>query len=360
MPDVGVAPALYEARPRFTVDGRDQPALGDQLIEMAVEDTVAGLSHCEATFANWGPVGGAVGFLYFGRDVLEFGKAFNIAAGGGAAAGQIFDGRIMGLEGRFHNERPPEILVLAEDRLQDLRKTRRTQAFEQIRDADLFQQVASRHSLRATVDIDGPTHRVLTQVNQTDLAFLRERARALDAELWIEGNTLHAVARGRRSAGTVTLTFGQGLHECSVLADLAEQVSGFTVSGWDVAGKRAISFRATDMALAGELNGDQGGSRVLAQAIGDRDQQVVHDLPFTSQEGQALAESRYRQTARRFVVGTGTAEGDARLRVGTKLELRGVGSLFDGKYYVTRVRHLFDTLRGYRTHFTVERPGIGR
>jgi phage protein D len=111
--------------------------------------------------------------------------------------------------------------------------------------------------------------------------------------------------------------------------------------------------------LGSELNGDLGGSKVQQTAIGQYDQQIVHDLPFTTQEAQALAESEYRRAARRFVTGTGMCEGDARVQVGTKLLLQALGTLFDGHYYVTRVRHLFDSLHGYRTQFAVERAGIG-
>jgi phage protein D len=52
------------------------------------------------------------------------------------------------------------------------------------------------------------------------------------------------------------------------------------------------------------------------------------------------------------------AEGDARLRVGTKLTLQATGTMFNGNYYVTGVRHLFDGVNGYRTEFAVERTGI--
>ena len=99
---------------------------------------------------------------------------------------------------------------------------------------------------------------------------------------------------------------------------------------------------------------------MLAQAIAERDQQVAHQLPADSQEAQSLAEAHYRRVARRFVTGNGVADGDPRLHAGTKLQLKGLGQLFDGKYYVTRVRHLFDLAQGYRTAFSVERPGIGQ
>lgn len=355
-----VDPQIYSARPKFFIDGREREGLGQGLRSMQVEETSAGLYHCEAVFSNWGPRNGADDFLFFDRQVLDFGKAIRIEAGGGVGAGQIFDGRITAIEGRFLRERPHEILVLAEDRLQDLRMTRRTRTFENITDAALFQQVASQHGLTANADVNGPMHKVLAQLNQSDLAFLRERARAVDAELWVSGTTLNVKARSRRSSGDVTLTLGRGLLECSLSADLASQVSGFTVSGWDVSGKQPISFRATDSALGGELNGDEGGGRLLSSSIGDRDQQIVHYAPFSSSEAQALAEAQYRRTARRFVVGHGLAEGDARVRVGAKLTLNGVGPLFNGKYYVTRALQLFESVKGLRTQFTAERPGIGR
>lgn len=359
MPDLGASPGLYPARPSFNVAGQDQPALSDGLQELLVEETSAGLSRCEATFANWGPRGGAASFLYFDRRVIDFGTVLKITVGAGQAQGAIFDGRVMGIEGRYLRSRPPEILVLAEDRLQDLRMTRRSRTFENLDDSSLFQQVASQYGLQANVDVTGPTHKVLAQINQSDLAFLRERARAVDAELWVDSKTLNAKSRNRRKTGDLTLTYGQGLHEFSVLADVAGQVSSFTVTGWDVSGKQGITHKASDSVLAGELNGDTGGSAVLTQAIGQRDQQIVHDLPVTTQEAQALAEGDYRRTARRFVTGSGVAEGDARLRVGTKLQLQGLGTLFDGSYYVTKSRHVFDGNNGYRTYFSVERPGIG-
>jgi len=332
--------------------------LSDGLQELLVEETVAGLSRCEATFANWGPKNGAVDFLYFDRQLFDFGKDIQITIGAGQASGVVFQGRVMGMEGRYLRSRPPEFLVLAEDRLQDLRLTRRSRTFENLSDSDLFQSVASQYGLQTNINVSGPTYRVLAQINQSDLAFLRERARAIDAELWIDGSTLNVESRNQRETDDVTLTFGQGLLEFSVLADIASQSSGFVVSGWDVLGKQPLSYRATSTVLAGELNGDLAGASVMTTAIGSHDQQIVHDLPFSAQEAQAIAESEYRRAARRFVTGNGVAEGDARLRVGTKLTLQGTGTMFDGNFYITRARHLFDGVNGYRTQFSVERTGI--
>ena len=64
--------------------------------------------------------------------------------------------------------------------------------------------------------------------------------------------------------------------------------------------------------------------------------------------------------ARRFVVGNGLAQPNAKLRVGAIIDLDGVGPLFNGKYYLAEVRHMFDGAAGFRSEFTAERPGLGK
>jgi len=358
MSDLGSTPLFYSAQPEIFLEGASHDGLSTGIISLMVEETTEGLARCEATFGNWGEAEGSTGFLYFKRDILDFGKNFAVQLGEGDAAGQVFDGRIMALEARYPKLRPPEITVLAEDRLQDLRMRRRTRTFEEITDAEMFQKIAADHSLQSAVDINGPTHKLLAQVNQSDLAFLRERARAIDAEVWIEARRLQAKMRRRRRTNTLTLTYGQGLQEIVLCADLANQQTTFAVSGWDIKAKEAILHQARASVLGSELNGDLGGSSILQQALGERTQVLAHTQPLTSAEAQTIAEANFRQLARRFVTGRALAQGDGRLRVGTHVTINGVGDLFEGEYYVSAVRHLFDRNTGYQCDFKVERAGI--
>jgi uncharacterized protein len=345
MGDVGTASALYSVRPALRVDGQARAGLADDLVALLVEETTEGLYRCEATFANWGPRG------------ADFGKAFAVSAGAGEAAAALFDGRIYALEAQFPAGRPPELTVLAEDRFQDLRMTRRTRTFEDVTDRDVFETVARDHGLQTDLDLSGPTHRVLAQLNQSDLAFLRERARAVGAEAWVDGRTLRAAPRSARGGEAVTLTYGQGLHAFSVTADLALQRTALTVGGWDVETKEGIAAEATEDAVRSELNGFRSGAALLQQAFGPRAERVVHLSPSTPDEARSMAEAAFRAVARRFVTGRGEAEGDGRLRVGASVDLRGLGPLFEGRYTLTEVRHTIDG-EGFRTAFTAERPGL--
>ena len=351
---------FYASRPVVKVDGEQKEALGDDLLTaLFIEETTLGLFRCEAHFTNWGPKDDKVDFLLFDRKTVDFGKPFAVELGPPGSVRELFNGRITGIEAQFLPARAPELTVLAEDRFQDLRMERRTRTFEDVSDADVIRQIASQHGLTADVDVDGPTYRVLAQINQSDLAFIRERAAAIDAELWIEDRKLHAQARTRRNAGTVVLTYGQNLLEFGVLADLAHQRTSVKVSGWDVGGKNTIDEEATESVISAELDGKRSGSSVLSQALAERKERIASAMPLSQTEARTLAESRYRERARRFVCGRGTADGNAAIRVGTVLDMKGLGALFDGKYYVTLTRHTFDLRNGYRTSFEAERPGIG-
>lgn len=345
-----------DARPTIKVDGAEEDALKQGLLELLVVETTEGLYRCEARFGNWGDVGLGLGLLYLDRQKLEFGKPFEIALG----SDTIFAGAITALEAHYPEGAAPEITVLAEDRLQDLRMTRRTRTFDNVSDADVFNTIAQDHTLTADVaNVTGPTHVVLAQLNQSDLAFLRERARAVDAQLWVEGSTLHAEPRASRNGGTVPLRQGKDLIEFSVIADLSEQRTSVTVSGWDSSAKEAIVEKAEQSAISAELGGDTGAASILATAFKERHEALVHRVSVTTSEARAQAEAQLRMRARRFVVGRGRAQANPQLRVGTFVELSGLGPLFDGKYYLAEVRHVFEGGKGNRTEFIAERPGVG-
>lgn len=344
------------------LDGQKEFSLSDGVQNLMVLETTSGLYRSEITIGNWGNPNGNVTYLYFDRQIIDFGKQIEILLGETDTAQKVFEGKVTGIEGRFLQNRSPEINILAEDRLQDLRMTRRNRSFENISENDLFQRIASEHGLQTDIDVDGPSqYRILCQVNQSDLAFLQERARMIDAELWVKGSTLHVKAHSRRNEGEIVFSYGQRLKEFSVLADLSDQCTTLTVSGWGVMDKEGLKNETDRTAIQSEL-GDRElcGSEVLQSAFGNRSQQIVHHVPNNSEEARYFAESAYRRIARRFLTGRAILEGDGRLCVGKHVVLNGLGQMFSGRYYVTTVRHLFDHLNGYRTVIEVERPGMGQ
>jgi phage protein D len=344
------------------LDGKENEELRQGLLAALINEDTQGLYRCEASFGNLGSGGTGTDFRYFDRKTFDFGKRFKIALKGDT----LFDGRIIGMEARFPSKSPPELVVLAEDALQDLRMVRRTRTFVDQSDADVFNKIADDHGMGKSVQLPGGPYKVLAQVNQSDLAFLRQRARAVEAELWVSTDasgkaTLNAGKRADRSSGTpVKLGWRNELQEFTVLADLAGQRTAVVASGWDVSAKDKVTFSASDSDLGGELGNDESGASILQSKLGERKEAVVHGMPFTQQEAQDRAQAHFKMQARRFVVGHGVARTTGQLRVGAFVNLDGLGPLFNGKYYLSEVRHLFDGARGLRTELCAERAGLGR
>lgn len=353
-------PALYAARPLFTVDGSAESSLTDAATRIVVEETIDGVARLEATFGNWGAdAGGQIGYRLFDGALLDFGTEVAVDLGAGQSGGQVFAGRVSALEAQFPQLGGPELAVLAEDAVVQLRSVRRTRVFEDLSDADVVSRIARDHQLQASVDLDGPVKRATAQLNETDLGFVRRLVRAAGGEITFAGGKLTVEPRHRRSGRPVTIAVEE-LRECAITADVADQRTAVTVSGWDVDAKTAIEHVATDSAVQSEVGTGRSGPAVVSEVLGVRPEQLAHLHPSTSSEAQAYAEAAMRLLARRFVQGRFLIQGDARLRVGVEVELAGVGPLFDGAHTVTEVRHTFDAERGFETWFHTERAGLGQ
>lgn len=349
--------AIASARPKLAVDGQARPELDSGLLRLLVNDSAEGLASCEAEFGNWGAnAQGQLGFLWFGRDVLEFGKRFAVKLGDDT----LFEGKITAIEARFPALTPPTLVVRVDDALQDLRMTRRTRHFERVSDADVLSQIANDHGLQTDVNLSGPTWPLLVQANESDLAFLRRRMLVADADLAIADGKLSAQPRPNRPRPAITLVHGGTLRRFHVAADLAHQRTALHSTGWDVARKEAIDEQATASSLGNEANGGDSGPQILQQAFGDRSDTVAHRQPPDAASARTEAESHLRALARRFVRGQGETDTDVRLRAGASVQLDGLGPLFSGAYGLSEVMHRFDMTHGLRTEFTAERAWLGR
>ena len=261
--------AAYVSTPVISLGGQVNAAVAADLLSLSVEETIVGMLSCEARFNNFGYRNGSPGYLYLGRDTIDFGTDLAVTFGAADQSRQVFSGKVSALQADYPAAAPAQVVVFAEDALQAFRMTRRTRSFETSSTADIAQQLASEHSLSPSIDLEGPTRDVVTQVNQSDLAFLRSLARADNGEVWLDGTTLNVSGRTDRATNAgnpITLYYGGDLVSLSVRADLAEQCTEVGVAGWDVANKDAISETADASALGSELGSDTSGASILSSA----------------------------------------------------------------------------------------------
>jgi uncharacterized protein len=354
-------PLFGTSAPVFQVDGEVKGELARDLLRLEIDEDTSGMKRLSARFIAQGPLAGAQReqLLYLDGRILDFGKELQVSIGPTQVARTVFRGAMSAIEVAFREAHEPEVTVFAEDKLMNLRMTRRMKTWENMSDADIARDIASQHGLAGEVDAQGPSYDVVQQWNQSDLAFLRERARLIQAEVWLDEDTLHFASRDKRNATELTLVQGNHIIALSARADLAHQRTKVKVSGYDARAREKIDEEAGEDAIAAEISGGRSGPAVLQQAFGERVSYRVRDVPLNDAEARDFARAEMLRRARAFVTVQGVTRGSPDMTVGSVLRLERVGDPFEGGgYYVTRLCHTYDLSEGHRTRFEAERPTV--
>lgn len=353
---------LVVDRPRFEIDGEARDSLSVDLVSMEACDDEDGVARLEMVLVNWGQreQGSEPGFQYFDGAQFDLGSEIAVTVGATDVSAEVFRGVITAVEGVYRQLAPPQIVVRAEDALFWARARQHTRVHEQATDADVAREAASALSLAADAGASGPTHEQLWQINRSDLGLLRERARAVDARVGMVDGQLVFVPRRGGDSEPIALSRASDLVRCEVCADLAHQRTEVRVHGWSVRDKAGIHESSGTSDVQAEAEGGRLGGELL-DAIGvDAIEDHHVEMPVTGEEARQLAQSLMKGRARRFVVARGTTDGTPSMRVASRVHLVNLGSWFDGIYHVCSVRHVWDQMEGYRTHFVAERPDLGR
>jgi uncharacterized protein len=348
--------------PVFAVAGRTEGQLGRDLLRLDVAEGALGLRTMVARFAAIAPDsdGSAEQLSYLDGRLLDLGTEIGVTLGPQDGERRIFSGTVSALEITFTEGGVPYVSVFAEDALMRLRMTTRTATYPDHSDADLVTAVAGRHGLGGRADVDGPTYPVVQQWEQSDLAFLRDRAQRLDAELWVDADdVIHLAARERRPGPELTLVQGNELVGLTARADVAHQRAGVELRGWDHRAAEAVSHRADDAVVAAEVGSGRTGVQVASKLFpGSGITRSRRDV-LDARTAETYANAEMLRRARGFVTVDGVTAGTPDLIPGAKLDLQRVGRPFQGPgYRVVDCRHSYDLTGGYRTRFRAERPSV--
>jgi phage protein D len=351
--------AIYVARPEVRVSGRVDDRIAVLLTAMRVEESDEGLATLELRLNHWaGFDDGTAGYAFVGGNAIELGAAIEVLAGDSSSPVRIFKGHVSALELVCNYGQPPELVLLAEDKLAGARRLRRSKVHADKTPADLARAIAADHGLTPRIEGFASPQGTWAQLNESDLAFLRRVLGGLGAEVHVDGNDLHVAPAGDGGGSTVELALYGQLARARVLADLAHQATGVTVAGWNPTQGSAVSGEASGLTHAGPGEGTSG-AEALQQAFGTRSEHLGQPAVTSDDEARAYAEAAFDQRARRFVRAEGVAEGNPALRVGTRVRLTGLGPQFSNTYLVVLARHLFDMRQGYRTEFEAQCAYLG-
>ncbi|MGC9466970.1 MAG: VgrG-related protein [Anaerolineae bacterium] len=259
-------------------------------------------------------------------------------------------GEITVLEPEFQEGMIARLVVRGYDKSHRLFREMKSQAHLNKKDSDLASEIARNVGLQAEVDPTSTVYDHVFQHNQSDLAFLQERAWRIGYECFVSDGKL-VFRKPPTPQGGVTLRWGQDLLSFYPRMNLAEQVDEVVVRGWSVERKTPIVGRAQQGGLYPDIEESRDGA-AWAQTFGSG-KVVILDENVTSQaEADALAEARMNEISGAFVQAEGTALRRPDIAAGRAITLEALGDRFSGTYLVTGARHIY-TAEGLKTSFTV-------
>lgn len=339
----------------------DNQKLEDQrgdVLSVRFSDAVKELSYAEIVLSNQSLKGGEKpGFKYSDGELFELGQRLELTMGyrDGPAVQKLIVGEITALEPSYTVGAGATFKVRAFDRLHRLRNQPKSRAWKKKTDTQIAEEIAQAHGVEVTTDDSQDSHELVPQHNQDDFAFLVERAKRIDFELYMRLDKLHFVQSKEGMDPELSLVWGQSLREFHPVETLARQVSSVRVRSWDPAEGKLINELAEGAALDARKRGGRHAAKTLEDALGRGKEEVItHQVAQGPKDAQRLAQAVLRRNSHNFITAWGECVGLPKLRAGTSVEIKNLGKRFSGVYYVTESTHTFD-VQGYRTTFRARR-----
>jgi phage protein D len=195
----------------------------------------------------------------------------------------------------------------------------------------------------------------VAQKNQYDVDFLLQLAHGQGYTLEADEAT-NEVRFGPSQSSTPTnyqLEWSKGLMSFKPSLSTANQWKSVTVRGWDRQTQKPIVVKVgQDDPQVKKLNSN------LLSLVPERQEQTV-DLPvFSAAEAKQRARAIMLERSKEIVTAHGKTVGLPKLRAGTLVNIKGIGSRLSGTYFVTKTTHTLGE-NGYVTEFDCRREDLG-
>jgi len=268
----------------------------------------------------------------------------------------LIEGEVTALEPIFGQDMVAELIVRGYDRTHRLYRETKSRAFLNKKDSDLAQELGQEANLSVVVDPTSTVYDHIFQHNQTNLAFLMQRAWRIGYDCYLNEGTLH-FCKPKNSGSSLTLTWGDDLLSFRPRVTLAEQVDEVIVRGWDIEKQEAIVGKASDGHLYPDIKESQNGAAWGGEFGNGK--VVLVNYPVVSQaEADTLANARLDEASGAFILAEGEALRRPDLKAGQMVALKLLGKRLSGRYLITSVTHSY-TPEGFYSRFSVRGSRTG-
>ncbi|WP_020576031.1 phage baseplate assembly protein V [Actinopolymorpha alba] len=328
------------------VDGRPvAESVRRSLVSLRIASRLSLPTQCELAFATW--QGSAAEY-----DSIPIGARIEVSVPGRVTTPTTagFDGEVSAVELVHGPDGEALLRIRAYDVLHRLRRQQQLRVFEDVTVADLASTLTSDLGIQVNADEPGPRSDRIVQHSQSDFELLAATANHAGLHLVLVDGELRLVTLAG-NGDPVPLDLGTSLLEARIAVNASRARHRIRALGWHAQRAEVMDERATTA-----RGGARVGLDVASLTAGVAEEWADTDLTGRGvDELTGFAQARLDASAGQVVTLHGVAEGDTSLRAGTRVDLRGVATAFQGTYVLTEAIHTLDGT-GFRTAFSTEPP----
>lgn len=206
-----------------------------------------------------------------------------------------------------------------------------------VKDSDVIEELIDAYGLDKDVAATSVTHKQIVQYNSTDWDFLLCRA-DVNGLLCIANDGNVSVGPPELSAeAALTIQYGATVHTLDAEIDARLQFKSVKGSVWNYTDQELVSDTEADepsVPEAGNLTPE-----ALAEVIGESEFRLINSAKIEGPELQAWVNAAMLKNRLAKIRGKVTTDGTADVLPGQMIQLNGVGERFEGKLFVTGIRH---------------------
>lgn len=269
------------------------------------------------------------------EDLLVPGKKIEIKAGYHSDEETIFKGIIIKHSIKIRSN-SSMLIIECKDEAIKMTVGKKSTYFYDSKDSDVFEEIIGTYSLEKDVEATKFEHAELIQYNSSDWDFVLSRAQANGKLCIPDDGKLSIVKPDLAQAEVETIAFGSTMLDFDGEIDARHQLKKVTSYSWNQADQEMVETEGKDPSVS--LNGNLS-SGDLSDVIGLDNMQLRHGGNLDESELQDWADATmlYQQLSK--VRGVVKFQGISSVKPNTTLMLEGVGDRFNGKIYVTGVKH---------------------
>lgn len=269
------------------------------------------------------------------EDLLIPGKEIEIKAGYHSDEETIFKGIVIKHNLRIRSKQS-HLIIECKDKAVKLTIGRKNKYFYDSNDSDILSEIIDTYSLEKDIESTNVTHKELVQYNVSDWDFCVTRAQA-NGKICIPDDGKISIQKPDFTQDEMeTVSFGATLLSFDAEMDARNQVAKVTSFGWNPSGQELLEIEANDPSV--NLNGNISSSD-LASVINLENLELKSGGGTPDVELQEWADAKMLFNHLSKIRGRVKFQGIPGIKPNTVIMLEGVGDRFNGKVFISAVRH---------------------